>query len=69
MSKVYQFGLIGRRFLIDKKLFHGWKSFSSKSVADKNAAEARNAGYLARVIPPERQGGRYVVAVSVEKRR
>jgi hypothetical protein len=60
--KGYVYGLVGRRTKIGKHIFYGYKSYSTKTEALTFAAEAREAGRLARVIP---QGTRFVLMVGV----
>lgn len=66
MAKVYLYGLVGRRVKIGKETFYGYKSYSTKTEAKKEAEEARKAGRNARVIP---QGKRFVMMIGVTKKR
>lgn len=63
MGLTYLYGLVGRRVKRGNKVFYGYKSYPTKSAAQKEAKEARGAGRLARV---EKQGSRYVLLVQVK---
>jgi hypothetical protein len=62
-KKGYLYGLVGRRVKVGKHVFYGYKSYSTKTAAQKEAEEAREAGRLARVVP---QGTRHVLLVQVK---
>jgi hypothetical protein len=64
--KGYVYGLVGRRVKIGKHVFYGYKSYSTKTEALKQAEEARESGRLARVIP---QGTRFVLMVGVTSQK
>jgi hypothetical protein len=67
MPKTYLYGLVGRRVKIGKHIFYGYKSYSTKTEALKQAEEARESGRLARVIPPKSgdHGARYTLLIGV----
>lgn len=66
MGKTFLYGLVGRHVKIDKTEFYGYKSYSTKALAEKDAKEAREMGRLARIIPA---GNRFVLMVSQKGQR
>jgi hypothetical protein len=62
MAKVYLYGPVGRRIKIGKDTFYGYKSYSTKGEAKKEADEARGAGRNARVV---QHGTRFVLMIGV----
>lgn len=66
MPKTYLYGLVGRHVMIGKNEFYGYKSYPTKTLADKEANDARSMGRLARVVP---HGKRYILLVSQKGQR
>ena len=62
MGLTYLYGLVGRRVKRGNNVFYGYKSYPTKTAAQKEAKEARKAGRLARIEP---SGSRFVLLVGV----